>query len=248
MDDIKYPVRWKRWSERLLSIFPCTCLACRQPAHRLLCQPCREKITHPEPCCNRCGEKLPDSPTGPRICGDCLAHPPPFEQMLFAASYDELLGSLVHQFKYSGKLIVGDVLAALLIEALDKRYADLPRPDLLVPVPLHPRRLRERGFNQSHELAKHIGKRLQIPVARGIISRTGATPKQAGLSRQERRRNVKGAFAINPGRRTECRGKRVAVVDDVVTTGSTVAEVSRLLAKCQPSTISVYTVARTGAE
>ena len=73
MDDIKYPARWRRWSEKLLSIFPCTCLACHQPAPSLLCQQCRGNLSYPENCCIRCGETLPDGPATPQVCGRCLA-------------------------------------------------------------------------------------------------------------------------------------------------------------------------------
>ncbi|MES2606294.1 MAG: ComF family protein [Pseudomonadota bacterium] len=145
-----------------------------------------------------------------------------------AGIYDPPLSDLITQFKYQRKLEAGRVLTGRLISTLQHHYRAKPWPDLLIPVPLHPARLRERGYNQAALMGRDLSKALQIPLAVDAVHRHRATPAQQGLSARERRRNLRGAFAVNPDWK-RASVQRIALIDDVVTTMSTVAEVAREL-------------------
>lgn len=172
-----------------------------------------------------------------KACGACLRHPPAFDRTLAAFSYGFPIDRLLHAFKYASDLALAGVLA----EPLARIAAGHPKPDLLLPMPLHPSRLRERGFNQALEIARPISKWLGIPLATDACRRTRDTPSQAGLKLKERRRNVRGAFACDLG----LAGKKVAVLDDVMTTGATLNELSRILKSRGAAEVSAWVVART---
>lgn len=129
----------------------------------------------------------------------------------------------------------------MLATPLAQLAAGHPKPDLLLPMPLHPGRLKERGFNQSLEIAKPISRWLDIPLAADACQRTRDTPTQTGLKWKERRRNVRGAFACD----LDLSGKKIAILDDVMTTGATLNEISRVLKACGASEVSAWVVART---
>ncbi len=174
---------------------------------------------------------------GGLVCGDCLQRPPTFDRTLAAFSYHFPIDRLLHAFKYSGNLALIEILA----KPLAQLAAIHPKPDLLIPMPLHPGRLRERGFNQSLEIAKPISRWLDIPLAADACQRTRDTPPQAGLKWKERRRNVRGAFACD----LDLCGEKIAVLDDVMTTGATLNEISRILKGRGASEVSAWVVART---
>jgi ComF family protein len=171
------------------------------------------------------------------LCGACLRHPPAFDRTLAAFTYRFPIDRLLHAFKYSGNLALIEVLA----KPLARFAAEHPKPDLLLPMPLHPERLKERGFNQSLEIAKTISRWLDIPLMAEACRRTRDTPSQAGLKWKERRRNVHGAFACD----LDLAGKKIAVLDDVMTTGATLNEVSRILKGRGAAEVSAWVVART---
>lgn len=185
------------------------------------------------PACPVCALPTP----GGQVCGACLRHPPAFDCTLAAFSYHFPIDRLLHAFKYSGNLALIEILA----KPLAQLAADHPRPDLLLPMPLHPGRLKERGFNQSLEIAKPISRWLDIPLSADACQRTRDTPTQAGLKWKERRRNVRRAFACD----LDLAGKKIAVVDDVMTTGATLNEISRILKGRGASEVSAWVVART---
>ncbi|MDP2878197.1 MAG: ComF family protein [Sulfuricella sp.] len=220
------------------AILPHHCALCgASTLNQLLCAGCDADLSHySTPACPVCA--LPA--LGDQVCGACLQHPPAFDRTLAAFSYNFPIDRLLHAFKYSGNLA--------LIEILAKPLAELavghPKPDLLLPMPLHPSRLKERGLNQSLEIAKPISRWLDIPLAAEACRRTRDTPTQAGLKLRERRRNVRGAFACD----LDLRGKSVAVLDDVMTTGATLEEISRALRLRGATTISAWVVARTVKE
>ncbi len=174
------------------------------------------------------------------VCGACLKEPPAFDHTLAAFSYGFPIDRLLHAFKYAGDLS----LAGILAEPLARLAVEHPKPDLLLPMPLHPVRLRERGFNQSLEIAKPVSRWLDIPLAADACQRKRDTPPQAGLKWRERRRNVRGAFACD----LDLNGKKVAVLDDVMTTGATLNEISRILKSRGASEVSAWVIARTPAE
>jgi ComF family protein len=146
---------------------------------------------------------------------------------------------MIQRFKFGGKLAVARLLGQLMDDAIRDSAIDLP--GMIIPVPLHGTRLRDRGFNQSRELARYVGKRLGIPLNIQSVSRFKATPPQMGLPAKDRRKNIRGAFAVNG----TIEATHVALVDDVVTTGATVGELARVLKLNGVERVDVWAVART---
>lgn len=181
------------------------------------------RVGEPALVCAACERSLPRAAPDPA----CLA---PY-------AYRFPVDRLVQRFKFAGDLAAG----AWLGERLAERVRDEERPDLLVAPPLATPRLRARGFNQAHELAKVVGRALGVPVARRGLGRRRETTPQPGLGRAERRANLAGAFEC----RLDLRGRRVAIVDDVLTTGATAAELDETLRRCGASAVDVWVVART---
>lgn len=217
------------------AILPHHCALCGAGTpNRLLCAACDADLSHYRaPACPVCALPTP----GGQVCGACLQHPPAFDRTLAAFSYHFPVDRLLHAFKYSGNLALTEILA----ESLAQLAAGHPKPDLLMPMPLHPGRLKERGFNQSLEIARPISRWLDIPLAADACHRTRDTPTQAGLKWKERRRNVRGAFVCD----LALSGKKIAVLDDVMTTGATLNEISRILKNQGASEVSAWVVART---
>lgn len=170
------------------------------------------------------------------ICGRCQQHPPAYAAVHAAFHYTTPIDRLIRGAKYGGRL---DWAALLGRQLAHHMHAHVPDFDAIVPVPLHRTRLRERGYNQSLELARPIIKRLKIPLLHAV-RRLRATPSQASLSAEERTKNVRHAFAING----EVTGRSVAVVDDVVTSGATVEAVARCLLKAGAKRVEILAVAR----
>jgi ComF family protein len=150
----------------------------------------------------------------------------------------------VAAFKYQSRLVNGRVLAAGISTYLQQQYHADMLPALLVPVPLHGRRVRQRGFNQSLELARWLSQQLAIPVANNLVARSRHTPQQTGLSAAERKRNLRGAFRVRQGFRF-VPGTTVAIVDDVVTTGTTVTALAKVLLRAGAEEVHVWAIART---
>ena len=217
------------------AVLPQHCALCGAgTSNRRLCAGCDADLSHHRaPACPICALPALDG----QVCGACLHRPPAFDRTLAAFSYRFPLDRLLHAFKYSGNLALAEILA----EPLARLAAVHPKPDLLMPMPLHPVRLRERGFNQSLEIARPISRWLDIPLAADACRRTRDTPTQAGLKWQERRRNVRDAFACD----LDLSGKKIAVLDDVMTTGATLNEISRILKDRGAFEVSAWVVART---
>ncbi|MEJ0086177.1 MAG: ComF family protein [Pseudomonadota bacterium] len=182
------------------------------------------------------------------LCGYCRADLPwnglRSAGELFAFRFEYPVDDLIRRLKYQGALANARVLGVLLAQAACE--CDAPLPRLLVPVPLHIARLRERGFNQAAALARYAGRMLEIPCANRAVRRTRNTPSQTSLDRAERHRNVREAFAVG-GRRALRRlleAGHVAIVDDVVTTGSTMSELRRILLAAGVRQVDVWAVAR----
>ena len=174
------------------------------------------------------------------MCGQCLAKPPAFDRTLAVLIYAFPADALIQAMKYGHQLALAPTLAGLLAEAA----ATGERPDVLVPMPLHPLRLRERGFNQALELAKIIAHQLGIPLLPQGAERTRATPPQVGLPWKERTANLRGAFSSS----LDYTGKHVAIVDDVMTTGTSLNELAKALRRQGASEVSAWAVARTVGE
>ena len=212
-----------RGLSRLLAatIFPPRCCLCSFQGASLdldLCEHCHADL----PWCADAGEALTP-----------LRFEPPVDD-------------LIRRLKYQGAIANARVLGVLLADAARRRAAPLPR--LLVPVPLHAARFRERGFNQAAAIARYAGRLLEIPMARHVVRRARDTPSQTALDEPARRRNVRGAFAVRPGRSLDrlLVAGHVAIVDDVITTGSTVNELRDLLLRAGVSRVTVWAVAKVG--
>jgi len=227
------------WAGRALRVLlPPRCLLCggRGANTRDLCEGCARDFPRNDVCCPRCA--LPLKTPAP-LCGECLDREPPFASAWAPFRYAHPLDLLEARFKFRGDLAAGRVLADLMIErAVDDAPA---RPDLIVAVPLHVSRLRERGYNQAFELAKPVAGALGVPIARNGLARIRATPAQTGLDAAARRRNLRGAFAVPRGASLP---KHIALFDDVVTTGATVRECARVLRRAGVERIDVWALAR----
>jgi ComF family protein len=174
------------------------------------------------------------------LCGQCLQRQWHFGSARALGLYEGTIREAIHQLKYGGKAFLTKSLVGL----LDKGYPfiDYPSYDLLVPVPLHRKRLRERGFNQALLLGSAVGRKMGVPCAGFALKKTRWSEPQIHLSPKEREGNVKGSFSVvDP---EDIRGKRVLLVDDVMTTGSTVNECARELLKAGAEEVDVFTLAR----
>jgi ComF family protein len=214
-------------------LLPGSCLLCASnSASSLLCPACTADLPQlPAALCPQCGE---ETTLGER-CGACLKDPPAFARTIALFRYEFPVDRLIQALKYGHQLALAPWLGYQLGERLVA--ADY---DLLLPLPLHPSRLRTRGFNQSLEIARVTGKALGIPMSPGILTRIRATPPQAELPLKERGRNVRGAFECA----RDLGGKRILLVDDVMTTGSTLREAARILNLHGAGQITVAVAAR----
>ncbi len=224
---------------RLDRLLPGTCILCGaasgQP--RDLCIPCANELPWNEPSCPRCAMPMPGSQAG--ICGRCLSQPPRFAASVAALRYTYPVRELVARFKFNADLASGRLLSQLLVQHLIALGAPGPGEFALVSVPLHPERRAERGFNQAECIARIVAHGLRQPLREGLVERIRQTPDQKKLSAAERRANLRGAF-----RAGSCAGLRVALVDDVLTTGATADAISAVLLAAGASEVHVWCLAR----
>lgn len=211
------------------------------------------------PVCRRCGtpffsfpearEALPiaeggcqpaTAPGTEHLCGRCRRRPPVFSYARSAARYGDVVREALHAFKFGGRRALAAPLGALLGET--RHVLPIERVDLLVPVPLHPRRERERGFNQAMLLARRLEAAWGTPVGATVLRRTVDTVSQTDVSADRRRANVRGAFAL--GRPEQVAGRHVLLVDDIMTTGATAVECVACLKRGGAATVGILTVAR----
>ncbi|MDN3516201.1 ComF family protein [Aquisalimonas lutea] len=221
---------------RLQALLPACCLCCGQTGLGTLdlCAGCYRDLPRNRFPCRHCALPVPP---GQPDCARCQRRPPPFRSLLAPWLYDEPLDGLIQGLKYHGQLPAGRVLGTILARQIGRTGA---AADVLIPMPLHPRRLRERGFNQATEIARGIAAHRGIPLGDRCLRRVRETAPQSGLGRDERRRNMRGAFRAAPA----VAGKRVALVDDVVTTGSSTEEAARVLLRAGAREVVAWTVAR----
>ena len=219
-----------------LRLFPARCLACGEPgaAGRDLCAGCVAALPWNRCACPRCALPLP-APAA--ACGSCLQRPPPLAAVQAACLYGAPLDRLLPRFKFHGDLAAGRLLAQLMAQA----GAGWPRPQALVPVPLHAARLRGRGYDQALELARPLARALGLPLRADRLRRIRATAAQSELAAGARRRNLRGAFAIESGSGLPA---HVALVDDVMTTGATLHAAARALRRAGVQRVDAWVCAR----
>ena len=176
------------------------------------------------------------------LCGNCILEMPPYSGARSFGYYSAELGKIIQQLKFRGRRNLSSLLGPLLTETFFESWSR-EEFDLVVPVPLHPKRKRERGFNQSDVLARRLSCSIAVPYRSALI-RTRATLPQVGLTDTERKENVRTAFRCPQPHRVS--GKRILLIDDVMTTGATVSSAARALLDGGAFRVSVLTVARTG--
>ena len=230
------------WMKKLpFFLFPPTCLLCGAPGQveRDLCIGCEADLPRNTNPCRRCAQPLDNTITAGLVCGRCLSESPPFQDSFVPFLYQYPMDYLVQGLKFHGRLTHARLLCELLAAALVQRETALP--ECIIPVPLHPGRLRERGFNQALELARPIARRLGVPLVSKGIQRIRQTPPQSSLDLKARRSNVRGAFRVSRA----LAAQRVAIIDDVVTSGNTVTEFAHVLGEAGAESIEIWAVART---
>jgi len=205
------------------------------------CESCLSEVRWIEPpFCSICGTPFVSGESENHPCGSCLIHRKYFRMARASAAFEGSLQGAVHRWKYGGKTHLTSFFAEWMAEGLN-RYWDLHSLDLLIPVPLHPQRLRERGFNQALLLAEELSRRTGIPVLKTILKKKKPTLPQVNLSGAEREKGLKGVFYVTE--REKLSGKSVLLIDDVYTTGATVNECSKGLLKGGAERVDVLTLA-----
>jgi ComF family protein len=221
-------------------LLPRLCPACGDPAGpgRELCPGCERSLPVLRHACPRCAIPY-EHPDTQGDCGACQKHPPAYARAIALYHYAPPVDHLVRELKFHQQL----GLAQLLGERLARRLAqDTSRPDLIIPVPLHRARLRERGYNQALEVARPVARALNVPLDFRSLVRVRATAPQTGMPVEARRKNLRGAFALRDA--AAVRNLRVALVDDVMTTGSTVQAAAQCLGAFGAREVDIWVIAR----
>lgn len=206
----------------------------------VLCPACATHIEpNPPPFCPKCSRHLEDPEK--KLCMQCTNHQPHFDSAIGACLYNPTMRKLIHLFKYGNKLALRRPFSQAICSFADTYTKNLQEYDVVTPVPLHPTRLRERGYNQSEILGQTVAETFQLPWSEGNLVRTRPTQFQARLSQKDRWTNIQGAFKIKHSHKFQ--NKRVLVVDDLLTTGATLSEVARVLKTAGAQRVDVLTVA-----
>jgi ComF family protein len=227
--------------QRLIStVYPPRCVLCgsRGFDDMDICEDCYQDLPWIGSACMQCAIPLSQHSGDHLRCGLCLKKPPLFDRSFSLFSYEKEAVTLIHQLKFNEKLANSRLLGNMLADAIEKKAVELP--DVVLPVPLYKKRLRQRGYNQSIELARPVANRLDIPLDLQSVIRVRDTQSQTGLDKKQRRKNMRAAFeVIEP-----LHVKHVAIIDDVVTTTSTVNELARILKRAGVLRVDVWSIAR----
>jgi len=227
----------------LTPLWPPQCVLCGRAGQlpdRDLCQGCEMDLPRNDLCCELCAEPL-QSDRDELVCGACLRHPPRFDRCFAPYRYAYPLDHMVRALKYGSAVAHGRVLADVFVRSILSVEREA-WPQCLLPVPLGRARFIKRGYNQALELAMHLARELAIPLHADVLVRARDTREQAGLDRKARRRNLRNAFALA----RPLTSRHVAVIDDVVTTGSTANEIARVLKRAGAERVEVWAIARAG--
>lgn len=233
------------WLQILLDlILPPRCFGCGDATseHHVLCSGCWKKCTFlSSPCCTLCGWPFPYEIPEQTLCPPCHRIPPLFTQCRSAFAYHEGTRGFILKLKQGDGAYLAPGLSKLMMRA---GQDILSQTDLLVPVPLHWKRLFWRQYNQATLLSSHITRQTKIPTRTDLIKRHRSTPRQGRQNRKERYANVRDAFTIPPGKALFLKGKRLTLIDDVFTTGATLGECARILLKGGAKEVRILTLAR----
>ncbi|TAN52047.1 MAG: ComF family protein [Methylococcaceae bacterium] len=228
---------WPRIIQQWL--YPPTCLLCDAPGTQGwdLCAGCKNDLPYARHACPRCASPLPAAAAPDSTCGRCQKKPPRFDAVIALCHYQEPIRHLLHAFKFQHR----HACARLLGDLLAERLATLTeKPQLIIPVPLHPQRYSERGFNQALELGRPLSRQLHIPLGTHYCRRIRATIPQTELNIELRRRNLRGAFQVTEKPPAD----HVALLDDIVTTGATAGELTRVLKRAGVARVDVWCCAK----
>lgn len=218
-------------------LYPPVCPFCGEISGEGICGTCREKVFYiEEPRCMKCGKPLETEEE--EYCGDCKRHPLSYTQGRSLWVHKDPVKRAVYQFKYHNKRRYGEVFAGELAERFGPRIARWEIEEIL-PIPLHPSRRRQRGFNQVEILAKELGKQTQIPVSTDVLFRVRKTRAQKVLNDSERAKNLKGAFGVAKSWKPK---RNVLLVDDIYTTGNTIHRAGKVLKKAGVENVYFLTI------
>ncbi|CAH0348839.1 hypothetical protein AQB9606_00765 [Aquabacterium sp. CECT 9606] len=218
-------------------------MVCQRAQWQSVCRHCLSAFAPQRLRCQRCALALKDGQTECLACDD---YPPEFDRALAAVDYTSPWRELIARFKFQGDVALAKPLA-MLMTARMKTLPARARPQVIVPTPLSAPRLRERGYNQSWQLARHLSRQTGIPALPQALRRVTDTPRMMTLDADARRHQIRGAFEVNALFRRALVGRHIALVDDVLTTGATVDEITRTLRDAGARSVSVWVVARTPA-
>ena len=225
---------------------PSHCLLCNLPSNQsLICTYCYDATLIERPCCLHCGCGLA---TTQNFCGECIKHTFEFQQLHAIAGYHPPFPGLIKQLKYDNQLLNADLLGLLLAHSIKQRYSlqERLKVDYLIAVPLHIKKLRQRGFNQAQLLCDVLSKHLSIPSPTfPLVTRARFTNAQEGLTRVQRTKNLNNAFIIENAAAAQLRGKYIVLIDDVVTTGATINSLCQCLLKAGVKRVDVWCISRT---
>ncbi|MDB5907494.1 MAG: Amidophosphoribosyltransferase [Massilia sp.] len=237
-------IRPGRWPQLLArALLPSACALCGGRCDGAVCLPCHAQFVTPATRCPRCANPV-GSADARRECAHCLARRPAFDATLAGADYVAPLDRLVLQLKFGGKLALAPWFATVLRDAVIEQRGFM-LPNLLCPVPLGPRRLVERGFNQELEVARPLARALGVPLLARLAIRARDTPAQSGVAPDQRRGNMRNAFIIAPHALAMVRGQHIGIVDDVMTSGHTLDALAATFKRFGAARVSNLVFART---
>ena len=231
------------------ALFKQNCILCSQTIDQTkntpssihaVCRPCLNDLPwHPKTSCPQCGLS-----SNGMVCGGCLNSAPDFDVTSAVFLYAYPVDAMMVRYKYGNNLNLGDAFGEFLAEKVNVEDY-LKNIDLIIPMPMHPQRLKQRGFNQALEIAKVLSKYSKQKLDYKSVQRQTLTPPQASLPLKARVKNIKGAFQVNADRLNQVQGKRIAIVDDVMTTGASLNELAKTLKKAGAAHVECWVIART---
>lgn len=241
-----WPTGWPLALARRLghALLPSCCALCGMDCQAAVCVPCRDQYLAPHGArCRRCANPVVVADAR-RQCGACQAHDPAYDATVVAADYASPIDQLVLQLKFGGTLALAPWFGRALGDAVTAQDG-FELPNVLCPVPLGPRRLVERGFNQALEIARPLSAALGIPLRAALAMRALDTAAQSGVAPAQRKKNIRNAFIVAPDALAMVRGQHIGVVDDVMTSGATLNELAATFKRFGAARVSNFVFART---
>ncbi len=222
-------------------IYPKVCLHCNDAGYdgMDLCHRCLQRLPWVEHACSRCALPLPSNDAV--VCGACSNRDLYFDNAYTPFQFDGFISDAIYQFKFKHKLNQGKLLAQLLLKHIEEKQLEIP--ELIIPVPLHKKRICQRGYNQALEIARIVSKHISSELDYDTVYRNRDTSVQMELPAKQRHKNVQGAFSVKENA-TVLKNKHICIVDDVMTTGNTVNEVAKCVRNVGAKRIDVWCVAR----